>query len=150
MRSFFADSDWLDYFVLRPLSHISMAWELTWDAQHGEDLREQASFAGPLNELVLEIEACQPPLQYHDNEDRLAEYVRAHLKWPLKKVGRRWLGANYDSILEQGGFDDVDQGNLILAAAGRIKAARDRGQLHFDKMASRMNASRSRGAQRVP
>lgn len=134
MRSFFADSGWLDYFVLRPLSHVSPGWELTWDSDREQYVHEDGTFAQLLNELILEIAACQPPTRYHDNEDRLAEFVREHLKWPIRKIGKRWIGADYDSILAEGGFDDVDQKELVLAAAGRVKAASDRGQPHFDVM----------------
>ena len=37
-------------------------------------------------------------------------------------------------MLEQGGFNDIDEKNLVLSACGRVKAAIDRGQLHFDDM----------------
>ncbi len=49
----------------------------------------------------------------------------------MDKNGR---GDSYTVILEQGGFDDEDQQNLILAAAGRIIAAINYNQLHFDDM----------------
>ncbi|MDL5054218.1 hypothetical protein QQ056_11755 [Oscillatoria laete-virens NRMC-F 0139] len=35
---------------------------------------------------------------------------------------------------EQGGFKTDGDSDLVLAAAGRIKAAIDRGQTHFDDM----------------
>ncbi len=54
--------------------------------------------------------------------------------WKIQKVGNRWEGEDYPFILEQGGFDDIDQEELLHAAAGRIKAAIARGQLHFDEM----------------
>ncbi|EBF8391669.1 hypothetical protein NBB52_05625 [Salmonella sp. NW1172] len=38
------------------------------------------------------------------------------------------------SILEQGGFSDEDQKNLCLSIAGRIRAAINRHQFHFDDM----------------
>ena len=57
-----------------------------------------------------------------------------HLKWPINKIGNRWLGADYDSILEQGGLHDVDEENLLLATAGRIQVAKRLGQTHFDEM----------------
>lgn len=44
------------------------------------------------------------------------------------------MGHDYASILEQGAFDDVDERNLLLAVSGRVKAALDRGQMHFDDM----------------
>lgn len=44
------------------------------------------------------------------------------------------VGADYDSILEQGGFHDIDEANLVAAAAGRVRAALERGQMHWDDM----------------
>jgi hypothetical protein len=134
MNSFFSDSQWIDYEVLRPLSHIHMNWELRWDAKNQSYVVEEDSFAETLNALIKELEGISPPARYHDNEDRLAEYVRDNLKWPISKVGARWVGADYESILEQGGFDDIDETNLLLATAGRIKAAQIRNQHHFDDM----------------
>ncbi len=58
----------------------------------------------------------------------------ANLNWKIEKVGSRWIGENYAAILEQGGFNDFDELNLVLAAAGRIKAALARNQCHFDEM----------------
>jgi hypothetical protein len=59
--------------------------------------------------------------------------VRDRLKWPIYKEGNRWVG-DYRSIIEQGGFDDLDEKDLVEAAAGRIRAAIDRGQGHFEQM----------------
>ena len=70
----------------------------------------------------------------HDSEDRLAQYVVERLKWNIQKQGLRWVGADYESILEQGGHYDVEQNELILAAAGRIHVALAHGQMHFDQM----------------
>jgi hypothetical protein len=134
MNDFFADSDYLDHMVLRPLSHIHMNWELTWDRKTGTYFVEENSYAGLLNDLLTELENCSPPSRYHDNEDCLAKFVVEHLKWPINKIGNRWVGADYDSILEQGGFHDVDEANLLLAAAGRIQVAKRLGQTHFDEM----------------
>ena len=75
-----------------------------------------------------------PSRKYHDNEDRLAEYLQHNSSWNIRKVNERWIGAAYENILEQGGFGDIDQEQLILAAAGRIRAAIERGQTHFDDM----------------
>ena len=66
------------------------------------------------------MQNSSPPSRYHYNEDCLAKFVVEHLKWPIKKIGSRWVGADYDSILEQGGLHDVDEANLLFAAAGRI------------------------------
>jgi len=60
--------------------------------------------------------------------------VIAKLKWPIVKVKGRWIGADYASILEQGGFGDIDQQDLVAAVAGRIHAAIRFGQHHFDDM----------------
>jgi hypothetical protein len=134
VRKFFAWSDTLDHRVLRPLSHIHANWEVTWD--HGAERyeHEHDSFAEKLNLLIEELANTQPPLRYHDNEDRLAQYVVAKLNWNIQKQGNRWVGADYDFILEQGGHNDIDQQDLILAAAGRIHAALARGQMHIDQM----------------
>ncbi len=134
MNDFFADSDYLDHMVLRPLSHIRANWELTWDRKTGTYIIEGDSYAGLLNNLLTELDNCSPPSRYHDSEDCLAKYVVERLRWPISKIGNRWVGADYDSILEQGGFDDIDQANLLLAAAGRIQVAKRLGQAHFDEM----------------
>jgi len=124
----------VDHEVLRPLSHIRANWEITWDVVAGSYQPEEESYARTLNDLVDELARTKPPARYHDSEDRLAEFVRERLRWPIRKVGNRWIGADYESILEQGGFDDVNQAELVLAAAGRIRAALERGQSHFDEM----------------
>jgi hypothetical protein len=84
--------------------------------------------------MIVDLSGARPPARYHDNEDRLAEYARDKLKWPIRKERGRWVGHDYDFILEQSGFDDIDQTELLHAAAGRIRAALDRGQMHFDDM----------------
>lgn len=134
IRDFFAWSDRLDYDVLRPLSHIRANWELWWDAASQRYDTEDDSYAADLNSLIDELARTPPPARYHDNEDGLAEYVTAKLKWPISKVKGRWVGADYASILEQGGFGDIDQQGLLAAAAGRIHAAIRYGQRHFDEM----------------
>ena len=134
VRSFFAWSDLLDHGVLRPLSHIHGNWELTWDHESRRYEHEHDSFAEKLNLLIKTLADTQPPSRYYDSEDRLAQYVVEKLKWKIRKQGNRWIGADYESILEQGGFDDIDQAELTLAAAGRIHAALARGQMRFDQM----------------
>lgn len=109
-------------------------WELTWDFEEEKYLEEEGSYAALLNELLKELENVTPPACYHDSEDRLAEYVLEHLKWPIYKVGTRWVGADYESVIEQGTFHDLNEQDLILAAAGRIRSALMRGQKHFDNM----------------
>ena len=133
--AFFAWSDCvLDHLVLRPLSHITTNWELTWNPNSQSYEPEEDSFASILNETINDISKAKAPDRYHDSEDRLAEYVIEHLGWPIRKEGGRWVGADYEAILEQGGFHDVDQIDLIRAAAGRVHAALDRSQRHFDEM----------------
>jgi hypothetical protein len=134
MGPFFADNSSLAREVLRPLSHICDNWELTWDDDQQRYTEEPESFAKKLNKLITELDTTNPPSRYHDNEDCLAEYVRDNLKWKIHKEGRRWIGEDYDAILEQGGFNDLDEENLILAAAGRIRAACAYGQKHYDEM----------------
>ena len=134
VRRFFSNSGDLDVDVLRPLAHIRANWELIWDAENCGYAAEEDSFAELLNALVDDLATSSPPRRYHDNEDRLAEYVVSHLNWPIRKAGLRWVGADYGVILQHGGFHDIDESDLVLAAAGRIRAALDRGQLHFDDM----------------
>jgi len=133
-KDFFANSDWLDWFVLRPLSHISSNWELTWRNDLKRYEPEPYSFAADLNEVVYIIATCSKPKRYHDHEDVLAERVIRDLKWPIQKKGKIWVGADYQCILEQGSFHDLGQRDLITAAAGRVDAAIRFGQNHFDEM----------------
>lgn len=134
IKDFFAKSNLLDYMVLRPLSHINMSWELTWSSADNEYEREEGTFAPLLNDLIAELSTTVPPAKYHDNEDCLVEYVKQSLNWNIYKHGGRWVGVDYDAILEQGGFKDFNEQNLVQTATGRIKAALDRGQNHFDDM----------------
>ena len=133
-KSFLGNSNLLDRLVLRQLSHINGNWELTWDKSKEEYVPEEDSFADEVNKLIDKLSRLNPPSKYHDNEDRLAEYAIANLNWNIQKIGGRWIGSDYASILEQGGFDDVNQNEACLAVAGRIQAAINRGQLHFDDM----------------
>ena len=134
VRAFFSCSDTLDYLVLRPLSHIRSNWEITWDERSLSYFAEEDSYAELLNRLIEDIALSCPPVRYHDNEDKLADYVISNLKWTISKQGNLWVGADYNSIIEQGGSNGVDQCDLVLAAAGRVKAAIERGQGHFDDM----------------
>ena len=133
-KSFFKNSELLDHEVTRPLSHIRPNWELTWDHEADKFSEAEGSFAGLLNSLIAELGQATPPSSYHDNEDRLAQYAQARLGWKIRKVGSRWIGDDYSAIIEQGGFDDVNDSDLALAAAGRIQAAIIRGQAHYDNM----------------
>jgi len=94
VREFFAWSDWVDYKVLRPLSHIRSNWELTWDHAAQKYCPEEDSFAELLNELIDELDSCALPARYHDNEDVLGEYVEKRLNWGVRKEGRTWVRAD--------------------------------------------------------
>src|SRR3989339_643975 len=131
---FFWQCEFLDHFAVRQLSHINANWELRWNREEGKYEPEEDSYAEKVNQLIEELGQVDPPRKYHENEDCLAEYLITNLNWPIKKVNGRWVGADYTVILTQGGFDDINEENLILAAAGRIKAAIDRKQYNFDDM----------------
>ncbi|WP_024617024.1 hypothetical protein [Pseudomonas kilonensis] len=133
IKDFFAQSEKLDYAVLRPLSHLNLCWELIWD---GEDyVDEEGTFSGVLIRLIDRMATVTPPNNYHDNEDILAQSVIASLGWKIEKIGKRWEGADYVSILEQGSIgDSVNQSELFLATVGRIVAAIKHGQYRFDDM----------------
>lgn len=134
MDNFFHNSDLLDYLVLRPLSHITLNWELDWNSETECYEDEPRSFAALLNTVLSELETTEIPLEYHVNEDAIAQNVLDRLNWSISKKGKRWIGADYSSILEQGAFGDIDQQNLMIAAKGRIEAAKKFGQNHFDDM----------------
>ena len=134
VKSFFKQSNYLAYLVTRQLSHVKCNWELIWDHEKQEYAPEDDSYAELLNQLIEELNSVNPPSRYHQNEDCLAEYIIQNLKCNIKKVGSRWVGQDYAAILEQGGFNDINEENLILAAVGRIKAAINRKQLKFDQM----------------
>jgi hypothetical protein len=134
VRAFFSWSELLDREVLRPLSHIRPNWEASWSHSEQRYEPEENSFADELNIAIELIATTLPPERYHDNEDVLAQYVIEKLKWPIRKEGKRWVGEDYASILEQGGFEDVDQGELLTAATGRVFAAFRNGQEHYYEM----------------
>jgi hypothetical protein len=136
IQAFFAWSDCLDHDVLRPLTHIKANWEIMWDHDKKCYNPEYDSFAEELNILINDISITTPSSRYHDNEDILANYVKQKLKWPIFKKNGRWAGADYPSILEQGGFYDIEHGELLTAATGRIYIAIRKGQIHYDKMES--------------
>jgi hypothetical protein len=137
IREFFSWSEIFDHMVTRQLSHIKSNWELTWNEDPKESDDEKDSYAQKINELIMELCEINPPYRYHDHEDRLAEYCRDNLGWNINKEGRMWKGSDYASILEQGGFSDQAQKNLCLAVAGRVRAAINHKQIHFDNMESR-------------
>lgn len=134
-RAFFAKCQMLDYLALRPLAHMRSNWEITWDASAGRYRVEDDSLAHELNVLIEDIATCEPPASYHEHEDCLAERCRDKMNWPISKVGNRWVGVqDYHAILENGAIPYYDQDDLVLASAGRMKAAMQRGQMHFDRM----------------
>ena len=134
MIEFFDRSDFLDYEVLRPLSHIKGNWELSTGSGDFHFEVEEDSFAKELSELIDELEVTEIPSRYHDNEDLLAEYVRDKFNQEIQKVGNRWVGSDYRIILQDGGLFDIDEMNLVQSAKGRIVAAREREQNHYDDM----------------
>jgi hypothetical protein len=132
--NFFANSDDLDRSVLKPLSHIASGWELIWDQTANKYVEENGNYSKLINQLITELDEVEPPQNYHDNEDTLANYVVNKLRWNISKNKGRWTGADYESILTQGGFSDPDEKDLIKAAAGRIRSAMNFGRTHYDDM----------------
>lgn len=134
MENFFANSALLEYFVTKPLSHIRNNWELTWKEETKCYEIEEDSYANDLNLLIQEIKNTPIPNSYHVNEDLLAEYVKNKLGWPIYKEGDRWMCDDYRAIINQGVFGPDGITNLLQAIAGRVCAARNHGQMHFDDM----------------
>jgi len=142
LTQFFKPSDYIEHEILRPLDHMRLNWELTVNQTTGRYEDEEDSFAWLFNHLIDELETVVPPLKYHDSEDRLGEHVQKKLNWSFSKAkgiwfsaeGKRLHSSDYLAMLEQGGFKIDGDSDLVLAASGRIKAAMDRGQAHFDDM----------------
>jgi len=134
IKDFFRNSEFLDGFALKHLSHIRPNWELSWNKEMEQFEEVEDSFAKEINDLISELETVSPPVSYHVHEDNLAEYVMEHLGWNIEKRANKWTNAEYRSILDQGGFGDVNQQNLLKAIAGRIHKAIELGQSHFDVM----------------
>jgi len=134
IESFFHRCEYLAYLVTRPLSHIRPNWELILDYENEKYLVEEDSYSNLLNILIAELSTVNPPSKYHDHEDRLAEHVISDLGWNVRKINGRWVGEDYVAILEQGSFSDRQQKDLVLAAAGRTRAAIIRSQFRFDDM----------------
>jgi hypothetical protein len=131
---FFERSDLLDYEVLRPLSHIRGDWEFIVGSDDYLSEDEQNSFAKELIHLIDELEITEVPTCYHDNEDKLADYVQDKFNREIKKVGKRWVGQDYRIILQDAGFYDLNEQNLVQSAKGRIIAAKKFNQNHYDEM----------------
>lgn len=134
VREFFSNSIILDQQVLRPLSHIKGAWDVTWDHEAQRYMPEEGSFAKLLNIIIDEIADTAVSVSYHENEDAVVSHLASKSGSTLAKIRGRWQTNDYRGLLEQGGFDDVDQGDLLTAAIGRVAAAIMRGQRHFDEM----------------
>ncbi len=130
---FFANSEDLLDFVLKPLEHIRGNWDLIWDSENECYVEEEDSFGAEVNQLINELATIDAPQNYHEFEDKVAFFQSETWKHIIK-VGRFWEGAGYASILEQGSFKDYKQESLVTAAAGRIKAAIERDQLFLDDM----------------
>jgi hypothetical protein len=137
---FFSCSDLVRYEILRPLSHILPNWKLSWSFDDKRYESEDDSFASLLNDTIDELESCVPPARYHDNENALAEHVQKHLNWGIRRQGNIWVSRHgkrlapddYIATLQQGGFYDIDERKLIFATAGRIQAALQHRQNHYD------------------
>ncbi|UVO55290.1 hypothetical protein [Sphingomonas sp. SUN039] len=134
VRDFFAWSDLLDHDVLHPLAHIKGNWEATWDHTTRRYESEEGSFAKSLNLMIDDIADTAISPRYHDNEDVVARYLASQPGSKIAKVGGRWVGEEYGWTLEQGGFYDIDQGELLTSAIGRVAAALKRDQTHYDMM----------------
>ena len=57
VKLFFAQSDLLDYMVLRQLSHVNLSWELIWEPFQQEYEREDGTVAGLFIDLIDDIQA---------------------------------------------------------------------------------------------
>ncbi|HAS6209289.1 TPA: hypothetical protein I7185_02925 [Vibrio vulnificus] len=134
IKSFFDDSEYIRELVLQPLEHIRSNWDLYWDDAELKYVEEENSFAKELNELILEISSVEPLINYHKHEDKVADNFSQSSWAIIEKKERFWVGEEYRIILEQGGFEDFEQSELILASAGRVKAALGRSQYHIDVM----------------
>lgn len=132
VKVFFDRSDYLDQMVLRPLSHLDMEWEL----MHGPDgyVVEEGNLSAHLIDLIYVLANTEPPKKYHDNEDRLAEYLVSKGS-KIQKVRGRWIGDDYVFVLQQASLaHQLNHEELIFAAAGRVMAAIKHEQTGFDEM----------------
>lgn len=134
VRKFFARSDFLDHDVLRPLAHVKGNWDVSWDHETQRYEHEKDSFAKHLNIMIDDIADTAISARYHDNEDVVANFLASKPGSNITKKGGRWIGGEYGWILEQGGFDDIDQGELLTSAIGRVATAIERGQMSYDDM----------------
>ncbi|GHY52645.1 hypothetical protein VCSRO70_3444 [Vibrio cholerae] len=134
MRKFFENCDYFERLVTKPLYYIKHEYELNW--LDGKLIESEDSFACYLNQLFDELDNVVAPEYYHQYEDIIAKYCE--LDEPtIRKKGKLWVGQDYGWIIENGAYDDIDQENLVLAIAGRVKAAQRFHQNTFDEMEER-------------
>lgn len=144
-KGFFADSAYLDYAALRPLSHVAPNWELTWDSSMGEYEAEEGSLAAHLNVLIEQVARSVPPTDYHSHENRLAQlYARVGGgRFHLSKSGKLWIDSQTNKptskemvghMIEQASSGSDDVPDLVLACAGRVATAMRFGVRHFDDL----------------
>lgn len=132
VKNFFAQSEYLDQMVLRPLSHLDLEWELI----QGNDgyLLEEGNLSAHLINLIDVLASTVPPKKYHDNEDRLAEYL-VSMGSKIQKKGQYWIGDDYGFVLQQASLaHQLNNEELIFSAAGRVVAAIKHKQYKFDEM----------------
>ncbi|MFC3023596.1 hypothetical protein ACFODT_07140 [Vibrio zhugei] len=68
--NFFANSESILDYVLKPLEHIRSNWDVIWDCD--KYLEEENSFGAELNALINEIAETKAPDNYHKYEDKVA------------------------------------------------------------------------------
>lgn len=88
VKLFFSNSEELEIYVTRKLSHIAPHLGLTWDEESDQYQEEDGSFASQLNRLIEDLNETQIHENYHEKEDVVAEYVNTFLNWGVVKDGR--------------------------------------------------------------
>jgi hypothetical protein len=142
---YFAQSEMLDYTVLRPLDHVFGNWELIWDSAEYKYRPEEDSFADHINILIQEIASSIPPDNYHYYENKLAEMYDAVKRGELKldNSGKIWINAStgcrvskewVGHMIEQSRSGSDSLPDLVLAASGRVAASMKHGISHFDEL----------------
>ncbi|MFN7310785.1 MAG: hypothetical protein ACK5T0_05370 [Vampirovibrionales bacterium] len=143
--NFFANSDFLDRVVLRPIDHLGYDWELTWDSDKQEYKPEQNSLAEHLNILIRDIASATPEKYYHTLENKWIELF-SDVKQGAYKLNsnRLWVDSLTDEpvpkdmlghMLEQATCCYEDIPDLITAVAGRVQTSMGRGKkTHFDQL----------------
>jgi len=143
--AFFANSDWLDRAVLRPISHVAGNWELTWNTHADRYEPESDSLADHLNVLIHDMAASKPPADYHHYENKLAisyDDVKSG-RFKLNRSRKLWidtatnLPVSKDMVghmIEQATCGHYDVPDLVLSAAGRVATSLRFGVSHFDDL----------------